>query len=76
MTDQKEKDLIEAILELALDGQRIATRKALAELDSLKRTPAVKNLRKKLLKADRKIETQLGLLLEANNQIKKMTTQN
>lgn len=76
MADQKEKDLIEAIVKLALDAQRISTRQALEKLNSLPQTPDVTKLRNRLLEADRKIELQCRYVLRVTRNIQKMTTQN
>lgn len=76
MADQKEKDLIEAIIKLALDAQRISTRQALEKLNSLPQTSDVIKLRKQLLEADRKIELQCRYVLRVTRNIQKMTTQN
>jgi len=76
MADQKENDLIEAIVKLALDAQRISTRQALEKLNSLPQTPDVTKLRNRLLEADRKIELQCRYVLRVTRNIQKMTTQN
>lgn len=76
MADQKEKSLIEAIVKIALDAQRISTREALEKLNSLPQTPEIKKLRNRLFESDRKIEHQCRSVLGVNRKIQKMTSLN
>lgn len=66
MADQKEINLIEAIVKLALDAQRNQSREAIKRLNLLPQTPEVRQLAARLHECDRKIEAQCRLILKAD----------
>lgn len=76
MADQKEINLIGAIVQLARDAQRNQTKAALAKLNSLPQTPEVKQLANRLHECDRKIEAQCRDILRADKMVHKMTALN
>lgn len=76
MADQKEINLIGAIVKLALDAQRDQSRDAIKRLNSLPQTPEVKQLAARLHECDRKIEAQCRDILRADRTARKATISN